>query len=137
MELEPLDIEKNSTKRALENEVCESIKHEKRAKWGNRMEFVLALIGFTVGIGRIWRFSILCARNGTGAFLIPFVIFMIACGFPLYYIEVSLGQFCGKSAGLAFEFCPLFKGELKLSECLSLIKTVLLVSLIYSMSLIP
>jgi SNF family Na+-dependent transporter len=81
-----------------------------RDNWGSRMEFLLAIIGFTVGIGSIWRFPILCARNGGGAFLIPFFFFMITCGGPLYYLEVCLGQFTGQSAGAAFEFCPLFRG---------------------------
>jgi len=113
MELEPLNLESNISD--IENKQSEHVpdKHKspERANWGNRVEFVLALIGFTVGIGSVWRFPILCARNGTGAFLIPFFIFMVLCGLPLYYIEVALGQFCGKSAGIAFDFCPLFKGN--------------------------
>ena len=87
------------------------IETTKRDTWGSRFEFLLAIIGFTVGIGSIWRFPILCARNGGGAFLIPFFFFLLTCGGPLYYIEVCLGQFSGKSAAAAFEFCPLFKGN--------------------------
>lgn len=83
---------------------------EDRDRWGSRFEFLLAIIGFTVGIGSIWRFPIQCAKNGGGAFLIPFFFFMITCGGPLYYIEVCIGQYSGKSAGAAFEFCPLLKG---------------------------
>ncbi|KAL4240385.1 hypothetical protein ACF0H5_001175 [Mactra antiquata] len=86
------------------------IHRKDRGSWGNRAEFLLAIIGFTVGVGSIWRFPILCARNGGGAFIIPFLFFMITCGWPLYYIEVCLGQFTGQSPGAAFEFCPLFKG---------------------------
>lgn len=84
---------------------------DERGSWGSRVEFLLAIIGFTVGIGSIWRFPILCAMNGGGAFIIPFFFFMITCGGPLYYIEVCLGQFSGQSAGCAFEFCPLFRGK--------------------------
>ena len=74
------------------------------------MEFLFAIIGYTVGVGSVWRFPIKCANNGGGAFLIPFFVFMVIGGGPLYYIEVCLGQYTGKSAGGAFEFCPLFKG---------------------------
>ncbi|XP_052817533.1 sodium- and chloride-dependent glycine transporter 1-like isoform X2 [Mya arenaria] len=88
---------------------------EARGNWGSRIEFLLALIGYTVGVGSIWRFPILCARNGGGAFLIPFFIFMATCGYPLYYLEVSLGQFYGNSAGLAFELCPLLKEQLSVA----------------------
>ena len=83
----------------------------KRDTWGSRTEYLLAIIGYTVGIINIWRFPHMCARNGGGAFLIPFLFFMVTCGGPLYYLEVCLGQFSGKNAGLAFEFCPLFKGS--------------------------
>nr|WLN44345.1 AAT6 [Sinonovacula rivularis] len=81
-----------------------------RDRWGSRFEFLLAIIGYTVGIGSIYRFPVKCATNGGGAFLIPFFFFMFLCGGPLYYIEVCIGQYYGKSAGVAFEMCPLFKG---------------------------
>ncbi|KAL4240258.1 hypothetical protein ACF0H5_001052 [Mactra antiquata] len=83
---------------------------EERAQWGNRIQFLLAIVGYTVGIGSIWRFPILCARNGGGAFLIPFFFFLITCGAPLYYMEVCLGQFSGRSSSTAFDFCPLLRG---------------------------
>ncbi|KAL4240256.1 hypothetical protein ACF0H5_001050 [Mactra antiquata] len=90
--------------------VVRSERKEQRDHWGNRIQFLLAIVGYTVGIGSIWRFPILCARNGGGAFLIPFFFFLITCGAPLYYMEVFLGQFSGRSAATAFDFCPLLKG---------------------------
>ena len=108
MELEPL----NKYEAAIlpDKNKLNNSKEVKRDTWGNRVEFLLAIVGYTVGIGSVWRFPILCARNGGGAFLIPFFFFLLTCGGPLYYIEVCLGQFSGKSAAAAFEFCPLFKG---------------------------
>ena len=95
-----------------EKSYVEDNKHvAERGQWGGRFEFLLAIIGYTVGTGSIWRFPIICAKNGGGAFLIPFLFFLITCGGPLYYLEVCLGQFSGKSAVLAFELCPLFKGK--------------------------
>ena len=85
--------------------------NKERGQWGSKIEFFLAIMGYTVGIGSVWRFPIICSRNGGGAFLIPFFFFLITSGGPLYYMEVCLGQFTGKSAGLAFEFCPLLKGK--------------------------
>lgn len=110
-----LDSLRDGSKRESESSSMldseENVKKDVRGSWGNRVEFLLAIIGFTVGVGSIWRFPILCARNGGGAFIIPFLFFMILCGWPLYYIEVCLGQFTGQSPGAAFEFCPLFKGN--------------------------
>lgn len=108
MELEPLKADGKF--KDCEAGSPNSNKEYKRDAWGSRAEFLLAIVGYTVGIGSIWRFPVMCAQNGAGAFLIPFFFFMATCGYPLYYMEVSLGQFTGQSAGLAFGFCPLLKG---------------------------
>ena len=47
----------------------------------------------------------------SGAFLIPFVIFLFLGGFPLYFLELSMGQFSGKSYIHFYDVCPMFKGK--------------------------
>ena len=37
-----------------------------RDAWGAKTEYMLALIGYAVGIGNIWRFPYLCHRYGGG-----------------------------------------------------------------------
>ena len=49
--------------------------------------------------------------NISGAFLIPFLFFLVTCGLPLFFMEVSLGQFRGKGILHVWEICPLFKGR--------------------------
>jgi solute carrier family 6 amino acid transporter-like protein 5/7/9/14 len=81
-----------------------------RASWGNKIEFLLSMIGYAVGLGNIWRFPYLCYRNGGGAFLIPYLICLFMCGLPIFFFEVALGQFCSQGPVKAFNGVPIVKG---------------------------
>ena len=41
---------------------------EGRDSWGAKTEYMLALIGYAVGIGNLWRFPYLCHRYGGGKY---------------------------------------------------------------------
>ncbi|KAK3099577.1 hypothetical protein FSP39_006430, partial [Pinctada imbricata] len=81
-----------------------------RGNWSGRLDFLLSCIGYAVGLGNIWRFPYLCYQSGGGAFLIPYVIFLVLCGIPLFFMEVSYGQFASLSPITVWRICPLFKG---------------------------
>lgn len=40
-----------------------------RDSWGNKAEYILASIGFAVGLGNLWRFPYLCQKNGGGKYM--------------------------------------------------------------------
>ena len=42
----------------------DTIKKKAREVWDNKIQFILTLIGYAVGLGNIWRFSYLAAKNG-------------------------------------------------------------------------
>ena len=37
-----------------------------RKGWGNKVEFILAVVGFAVGLGNVWRFPYLVQKHGGG-----------------------------------------------------------------------
>ncbi|KAL4636122.1 sodium- and chloride-dependent GABA transporter 1-like [Arapaima gigas] len=94
----------------MEAEVTET-RREDRGTWARRVEFVLASIGYAVGLGNVWRFPYLCYRSGGGAFLIPYLIMLFLCGIPLLFMEFAIGQYTrlGPVHTLA-KICPLLKG---------------------------
>ncbi|XP_071181491.1 sodium- and chloride-dependent GABA transporter ine-like isoform X2 [Mytilus edulis] len=84
---------------------------EERENWSKKLEFILAAIGYSVGLGNVWRFPYLCFESGGGAFLIPFFLMLVLCGVPLLYMELSIGQYTRQGpVGALAKICPLFKG---------------------------
>lgn len=44
-----------------------------RAAWSGKMQFFLSIIGYSVGLGNIWRFPYLCQQNGGGELWLKFI----------------------------------------------------------------
>lgn len=60
----------------------------------------------------LWcRFPYLAYKNGGGAFLIPYFIYVICGGVPLTFMEVGLGQFMRQGNVNIWNICPIFKGN--------------------------
>jgi len=76
---------------------------EIRERWVSRPAFVMAAIGSAVGLGNLWRFPYIAAKNGGGAFLIPYFIAVLTTGIPLMILEYGLGQAMQGAAPAAFK----------------------------------
>ncbi|XP_076330492.1 sodium-dependent dopamine transporter-like [Tachypleus tridentatus] len=110
-------LRKNSDLPLSINEACEyeesseKTNEVERGNWTGKYDFILSLLGYSVGLGNIWRFPYLCYSNGGGAFVIPFVIMMLLAGLPLMFMELAIGQYANLGPAALFErFCPLFQG---------------------------
>ena len=64
----------------------------KRARWLSRTTFILAMVGYCVGLGNFWRFPYLCFKWGGALFFVPYFFCLFTIGLPVTLMELSLGQ---------------------------------------------
>ena len=60
--------------------------------WSSRRGFLLAAIGFSVGLGNIWRFPYVVGESGGSAFVIIYLLCAFAIGLPLLMTELAIGR---------------------------------------------
>lgn len=55
---------------------------------------------------------LVCSGAPQGAFFVPYVIFFICCGIPVFFLETALGQFTSEGGITCWrKVCPLFEGD--------------------------
>ncbi|MBU3189816.1 sodium-dependent transporter [Clostridium bowmanii] len=69
---------------------------KEREEWGSKIGMILAMAGNSVGLGNFWRFPYQAAKNGGGAFMIPYVGALILIGIPLMLVEWMMGRLGGR-----------------------------------------
>ncbi|MDX2247107.1 MAG: sodium-dependent transporter [Bacteroidia bacterium] len=63
-----------------------------RSGFSSRFGFIAAAAGSAVGLGNIWKFPYETAQNGGGAFLLLYLVFVVAIGFPVMATEIAIGR---------------------------------------------
>ncbi|MGN0658191.1 MAG: sodium-dependent transporter [Emergencia sp.] len=79
--------------------ICKSMKGRqtetiegKADGFGSRIGFVISTIGMSVGVGAMWRFPMMCAKWGGGAFVLAFVVICILIVIPAGFAEIAMGR---------------------------------------------
>ena len=67
-------------------------KEKNRHSFSGSIGFVLAAAGSAVGLGNIWRFPYLAAKDGGGLFLVIYLILALTFGFALLTTEIAIGR---------------------------------------------
>lgn len=75
---------------------------KKKSSFTGSIGFVLAAAGSAVGVGNIWRFPYLCAKDGGGLFLIIYLVLVLTFGFVLLTTDVAIGRRTKQNALRAF-----------------------------------
>ena len=79
------------------------MQHEKkRNTFAGSIGFVLAAAGSAVGLGNIWRFPHLAAKDGGGLFLLMYLVLAITFGYTLLASELAIGRKTRKGALQAY-----------------------------------
>lgn len=76
---------------------------KKTAGFSGSIGFVLAAAGSAVGVGNIWRFPYLAAKDGGGLFIVVYLALVLTFGFTLLTTDIALGRRTQKGALRAFE----------------------------------
>ena len=94
------------------------IMNEKRNSFSGSIGFVLAAAGSAVGLGNIWRFPYLAAKDGGGLFLAMYVILALTFGFTLLTTEIAIGRKTKQSPLTAYKHLSKKWGFLGVLACI-------------------
>ncbi len=60
--------------------------------WSSRFAFLMASVGFAVGLGNIWRFPYVTGENGGAAFVLVYLACAFFIGVPILMAELMIGR---------------------------------------------
>lgn len=90
----------------------------KRSNFTSSIGFIMAASGSAVGLGNIWRFPYLAAKDGGGVFLLCYIILALTFGFALLTTEIAIGRKTAQSPLTAYKVLHKNWGFLGILACL-------------------
>ena len=75
---------------------------EQRESFSSRLGFLLISAGCAIGLGNVWRFPYITGQYGGAAFVLLYVVFLVALGLPVMSMELAVGRASQKSMALSF-----------------------------------
>ena len=75
---------------------------KKKGSFTGSLGFILAAAGSAVGVGNIWRFPYLAAKDGGGLFILIYLVLVLTFGFTLLTTDIAIGRKTRKNALQAF-----------------------------------
>ncbi|MCD8157447.1 MAG: sodium-dependent transporter [Clostridiales bacterium] len=74
----------------------------KKGNFSSQFGFVMAAAGSAVGVGNLWRFPYLAAKDGGGLFILIYLVLVLTFGFTLLVSDIAIGRKTKKSAIYAY-----------------------------------
>lgn len=74
------------------------VMEKKTSHFSGQIGFVLAAAGSAVGVGNLWRFPYLVAKDGGGLFLLVYLVLVVTFGFTLLTSDIAIGRRTKQSA---------------------------------------
>ena len=90
----------------------------KRGSFSGQLGFIMAAAGSAVGLGNIWRFPYLAAKDGGGIFILVYLILAVTFGFTLLTTEIAIGRKTKQSPLTAYKMIHPKWGGIGILACL-------------------
>ncbi len=75
---------------------------KEREKFSSRLGFILISAGCAIGLGNVWRFPYITGLYGGAAFVLVYLLCLVALGLPIMAMEFSVGRGSQKSVASSF-----------------------------------
>lgn len=79
---------------------------EQREHFKSRLGFIMVAAGCAIGLGNVWRFPYITGQYGGAAFIILYLLFLLALGLPVLIMEFAVGRASQRSTARAFHVLP-------------------------------